>query len=876
MKNSLFILKVGFRTGWKALIILIIGMIITLAAAINNRRAEETNEKKEFALVCKEIDSKISIRLHSYALLLRSGSALFSVKDSVSRTDWHRFIQELNTDKNLPGIQGVGYAKILSGDQLQKHIRQTQEEGFPEYAIKPAGKRDVYSSVIYLEPFSGRNLRAFGYDMLTEPVRRGAMEQSCDLDLAVLSGKVTLVQETNEDVQFGALMYVPVYRENHPSATVEQRRAAILGWVYIPFRMNNLMNGILGRWDADKLNRIQLQVYDDSLSAKSLLYNSQASDLQNHRKSSGQIISIPVNFNGKRWILHFTQSTNSYYYSGKSGIIVGSGLTITLLIMALYLSMLITLSKARGTAEQSTREFGESEERFKILLNSTAEAIYGIDLDGNCTFTNKACIQLLGYTDSDQLLGKNMHDLIHYAHPDGSLMDVNDCLIFKAFIEGDGSHVDNEVLWRCDGTPFPAEYWSYPIHINGKIEGAVVTFFDITERQQTLEKINQARSEAEPAPRATRAVLSRMSHELRTPMNSILGFGQLLVIEEKLSATQKKCIGHMLNSGKHLLNLINEVLDISRIESGHIELLPEPVLINSVIREMLESVQPQADARKIKFELINRSDIQLCVIADRQRLKQVLLNLLSNAVKYNREGGSVIIEYELMAETEAGTVPVRISITDTGIGIAPYNIPRLFTPFERIGAETTATEGTGLGLAVVKKLISAMNGAIGVASEPGTGSTFWIEFPMSMDHHKINRTVNNLIIKDLNEINKQGTILYIEDNFSNIELVEQIIASQRLNITLISNIHGMETVQLAIKYQPDLILLDLNLPDIHGYDVLMLLQAEIKTREIPVVVISADAMPLQLAKLLKAGARNYLTKPLDVPAFLQEVDKWVV
>ncbi len=875
MKNSLLILKVGFRTVWKALIILIIGVLITLTVVINNRRTEETNDKKEFALVCKEINSKISIRLHSYALLLRSGSALFSVTDSVSRKDWHEFIQGLKTDKNLPGIQGVGYAKILSGDQLQKHILQTQEEGFPEYTIKPAGQRDVYSSVIYLEPFSGRNLRAFGYDMLTEPVRQRAMEQSCDSNLAVLSGKVILVQETNEDVQFGALMYVPVYRKNSPFTTIEQRRAAILGWVYIPFRMNDLMNGILGRWDADNLNRIQLQVYDDTPSSKSLLYNSQANNTINYRRPSDRIISLPVNFNGKRWILLFTQLTDSYYYSGKSKIIIVSGLTISLLIMILYLLVLKTLSKARSTAEQSIREFGESEERFKILLNSTAEAIYGIDLHGNCTFTNKACIQMLGFTDSEQLLGKNMHDLIHYAHSDGSHMDVNDCRIFKAFIEGKGSHVDDEVLWRSDGSNFPAEYWSYPLHINGEIEGAVVTFVDITERQQSIEKINQARSEAEQANLAKSEFLSRMSHELRTPMNSILGFGQLFQMEKTLNVTQKKSIQHILDSGKHLLNLINEVLDISRIESGHIELLPELVPINSVIRETLESVQPQANERHLNFELINHSDDQLYVFADRQRLKQVLLNFLSNAVKYNREGGSVTIMNELMPETEAGIIPVRISITDTGLGISASNITKLFMPFERIGAETTPTEGTGLGLAVVKKLIDAMGGKIGVESLLGKGSTFWIEFPRSVDHLKSHKNLNTLKIDDLNPTNKPGTILYIEDNLSNIELVEQIIASQRLNIRLITNMNGMQALPLAIKYEPDLILLDLNLPDVQGYEVLMLLQAEIKTSAIPIVVISADAMPQQLAKLLKAGARNYLTKPLDVPAFLLEVDKWL-
>ena len=544
--------------------------------------------------------------------------------------------------------------------------------------------------------------------------------------------------------------------------------------------------------------------------------------------------------------------------------------------MALFISLQKTLSKAMSTAELSTREFGESEERFKILLNSTAEAIYGIDLHGNCTFTNKACIQMLGFTDPQQLLGKNMHDLIHYACSDGGHMDVNDCRIFKAFIEGKGSHVDDEVLWRRDGSCFLSEYWSYPLVINGKVEGAVVTFFDITERQQSIEKLNQAKSEAEQANLAKSEFLSRMSHELRTPMNSILGFGQLLQMDKKLNITQKKSIQHILNSGKHLLNLINEVLDISRIESGHIELLPQPVLVNTIIRDTLESIQPQADARNLNFKLVFKSSDQVYVVADYQRLKQILINLLSNAIKYNREGGSVTIENELMPETETGIIPVRISITDTGLGITASNISKLFTPFERIGAETTATEGTGLGLAVVKKLCDAMGGIIGVESIPGHGSTFWIEFPLSFDQLESQKDLNKSKAMDPDQSIKQGTILYIEDNLSNIELIEEIIHSQRINIRLISNMNGKQAVPLALQHEPDLILLDLNLPDIEGYDVIKLLRGETKTKAIPVVVISADAMPQQLEKLLKAGVRNYLTKPLDIPSFLQEVDKWVL
>jgi CheY-like chemotaxis protein len=391
----------------------------------------------------------------------------------------------------------------------------------------------------------------------------------------------------------------------------------------------------------------------------------------------------------------------------------------------------------------------------------------------------------------------------------------------------------------------------------------------------SIEKINNARNEAEKANLAKSEFLSRMSHELRTPMNSILGFAQLLEMGVNLTEKQQKGVGYILNSGKHLLKLINEVLEVSRIEAGQLNLSLEPVLISTVISEVLDSLKLQAIAKEIIFDWINSPNNHLFVKADRQRLKQVLLNLLSNAVKYSNLGALVIIRAEEMPTSEEGIVPVRISITDTGSGISQLDIPKLFIPFERIGAEKTQTEGTGLGLAVVKKLMEAMGGTVGVESVPGAGSTFWIELPKSKSQLVTIQNSHVLIGQELVDGTKQGTILYIEDNASNIELVEQILSSERSNIRLISTISGKRAVSLAIEFTPDLILLDLNLPDIHGNEVIALLQAEEQTKSIPVVVISADAMPKQIEKLIKSGAKSYLTKPLNIVSFLREVDKWI-
>jgi CheY-like chemotaxis protein/two-component sensor histidine kinase len=365
-----------------------------------------------------------------------------------------------------------------------------------------------------------------------------------------------------------------------------------------------------------------------------------------------------------------------------------------------------------------------------------------------------------------------------------------------------------------------------------------------------------------------------MSHELRTPMNSILGFSQLLELSE-LTPTQKRGVNHILKSGHHLLDLINEVLDISRIEAGTISLSLEPVDVHSVIREMLDAVSPSAQERNIILEYAEPDVRNLHVRSDRQRLKQVLLNLINNAIKYNNDGGVVRLDVSVLDKRTDGEQPVLISVSDTGVGIAESDLPKIFIPFERIGAERTSTEGTGLGLSVVKKLMDVMGGEIHVRSQLGKGSEFVIELPRCMSQMEIARSGGEMSLGHDTAESRHGVVLYVEDNSSNVELVEQILKNSRPDIHLVTTKYGSQASQLAKTHHPDLILLDLNLPDIHGSEVLKHLQDDADTHDIPVVVISADAMPKQIEALLKGGARSYLTKPLGIMAFLKEVDLYV-
>lgn len=387
---------------------------------------------------------------------------------------------------------------------------------------------------------------------------------------------------------------------------------------------------------------------------------------------------------------------------------------------------------------------------------------------------------------------------------------------------------------------------------------------EIAERRHVEEALREAKQEAERANRAKSEFLSRMSHELRTPLNSIIGFGQLLELDAA-GPEQREAIGHILKGGRHLLALINEVLDIARIESGGLSISLEPVLARDVCGAALDLVRPQAAQRLITL----RAGVPdgLYVMADRQRLQQVLLNLLSNAVKYNVEGGRI----EVSCNGGASPGRVRLAVEDTGAGIAPELMGRLFTPFERLGAEQTAVEGTGLGLALSKRLVEAMDGAIWADSIPGRGTRFTLELRAAGDPTRPAVSTADASAGSQPRRIVGGTILYIEDNLANLRLIERIL-DRRTGITLMSAMQGRRALELARDHRPDLILLDLHLPDIAGRDVLAALRADRGTRDIPVVILSADATPHQIDQLRAEGARHYLTKPLDVQLLLTVLD----
>jgi len=389
-------------------------------------------------------------------------------------------------------------------------------------------------------------------------------------------------------------------------------------------------------------------------------------------------------------------------------------------------------------------------------------------------------------------------------------------------------------------------------------------------RERTHKELLSAKAAAEEASRAKSEFLSSMSHELRTPLNAILGFGQVLASNTlpTTDAQKKEFTGHILKAGWHLLTLINEVLDLAKIESGKLTLSLERVSLAEVLLECQTMVEPVAEKRGIQvtFPTLEKP---LYVHADRTRLKQILLNLLTNAIKYNRQNGTVTVECGKVSER------LRVSVTDIGMGLSSEELERLFQPFNRLGRETGAEEGTGIGLVVTKRLTELMGGAIGVKSTPGVGSVFWIDVDSSPGPEEAD-TSN--ILKPIAQTaatstaTSQSTILYIEDNPGNLKLVEQLIAF-RADLRLLTASAGRLGIELARAHRPTIILMDINLPDINGIEALRILRSDPSTAYIPVLALSANAMPRDIENGLRAGFFGYLTKPIKVNEFMDTINK---
>jgi signal transduction histidine kinase/ActR/RegA family two-component response regulator len=512
------------------------------------------------------------------------------------------------------------------------------------------------------------------------------------------------------------------------------------------------------------------------------------------------------------------------------------------------------------------------------ILTSANFSIIATDEKGIIQLFNTGAERMLGYPAAEvvnRISPSDIHDpqeVTARAHALslelGTLITPGfEALAFKA---SRGIEDQYELTYICkDGSRFPAIVSITALRDNdGAIIGYLLIGTDNSARKIAESKLNDAMAAAESANRAKTDFLSSMSHELRTPLNAILGFAQLMESgSPPPTVTQKRNLEQILKAGWYLLELINEILDLALIESGKVTLSREPVSLAELMLECRTMIEPQAHKRGIVMTF-PQFEIPLFLNADRTRLKQVLINLLYNAIKYNRQGGTVTVDCKPNADDK-----IRISISDTGAGLAPEQLAQLFQPFNRLGRQAGAEEGTGIGLVVTKRLVELMGGAIGVDSTAGAGSTFWVELLHAEAPRLVFREADNAISERtlIPEGAPRRTVLYVEDNPANLELVEQLI-SRRSDLHLLSAADGNLGIEYARAYLPDVILMDINLPGISGIEAMEILHADPSTAHIPIIALSANAVSRDIEKALEAGFFNYLTKPIKVDVFTDALD----
>jgi len=506
----------------------------------------------------------------------------------------------------------------------------------------------------------------------------------------------------------------------------------------------------------------------------------------------------------------------------------------------------------------------------RSLIESNIDALMTTDPAGIITDVNKQMEALTGCT-RDELIGAPFKN--YFTDPERAEAGIKRVL-------SESKVTDYELTARNrDGKETVVSYNATTFHDRDrKLQGVFAAARDVTERkrferlqQENNVELERAKAAAEKANLAKSDFLSSMSHELRSPLNAILGFAQLMSSDTPApSASQMASIDPILRAGWYLLDLINEILDLAQIESGKLALSLEPTSLAEVMAECQAMIEPQGQKRGIAMTF-PKFAVPCFVDADRTRLKQVLINLLSNAIKYNRVNGTVVVD---CVPTAAGQI--RISVRDTGAGLSPEMLTQLFQSFNRLGRESTAEEGTGIGLVMSKRLVELMGGVIGVESTVGAGSVFWFDLnaavPRSAKDLVAAESINLAQVLDGAALR---TLLYVEDNPANLQLVEQLIA-RRPDIRLISARDGNLGVQMARASQPDVILMDINLPGISGIEALRILREDTTTLHIPVVALSANAMPGDIHKGLLAGFFRYLTKPIKVNEFMNTLDEALV
>jgi PAS domain S-box-containing protein len=702
---------------WKSWLFLLCGIVITIISAYYTSKDISQYLEKSFLIETEEIKTRIVLRLQAHEQILRTGAAFFEASDSVSRDEWRQFIAKSQVGTNLPGIQGIGYSIIVSPALLQKHITAVRKEGFHQYTIRPQGKRDIYTSIIYLEPFNWRNQRAFGYDMFSEPIRRTAMERARDYNIAGLSGKVILVQETGKDIQPGTLMYIPVYKKNLPITTVDEKRAAIKGWIYSPYRMNDLMAGILQNRIPHDKSEIQYEIYDgEEVSAEKLLFanreNEGATDFLSIKYSAFH----KIDFYGKIWSVKFSKFTSLFTgrYSISIYLVLFGGFTASFLVFAFFVSYIDAREKTKQLY-QLTSELKQSEEKFRNFVENSHVGVFQTDITGTIFYVNNAIVKMLGYSLSNEFLSAKAP--LFYKDKAKRAEVVSE-------LRTSGKVINKEIEFVTKNGDIVLMLLN-AILVDDHIDGTAI---DITQRKIAEEELEKKSIELQQTISEKDKFFSIISHDLKSPFQGFIGITQLMAENTKdFSISELSNFSSELNNrARNLFKLLQNLLEWARVQQGAISFEPEIISLKEIVEVNVETLKQFSENKSIA--IVNETDATCKVFADKNMINSVCQNLLSNAIKFTKRSGKIFV-----TSKDTGNNFIEISVVDSGIGMSPEILSKLFKIEERVGeAGTEGEESTGLGLLLCKEFVEKNGGSIWVESVEGNGSKFSFTLPKAL------------------------------------------------------------------------------------------------------------------------------------------------
>jgi PAS domain S-box-containing protein len=846
------------------MLVLVLGVGLTLAIVSMVERLRTDEERVGFFRLVGEARDLIDRRMAVHTALLEGAAGLFAANESVTRREFAAFVERLDLRTQYPGVRGIGFSLCSTSAELPALVERMREEGFSEFAPWPDGEREEYHTIVLLEPLDARNRAALGYDMFQDLTRRLAMVAARDGGVPAASGRVELVQEISGPKQSGFLVYLPVYRGGVVPTSVDQRRAKLLGFVYSPFRADDLLRGVFGADPA-----VDIEVFDGlEPVATALMHASRRT-----RGDSPVADEAPrfeaierVRIARRDWTIRFLSR-------GREGMpgqaLLPTLLTVTGSLVSAFLAWLTFLqTRARDNAERSAHLLLIERERFRTTLGSVGEAVVATDTLGRITFMNAIAERLTGQR-AESAIGEPFESVVRLVWAEGGqplpppLVRLRERLRGTRPIEATTSA---SLLLRSDGERIPIdESIAAILDDRGGLIGTVAALRDMTDRARLLASERVAREEAERASRLKDEFVATLSHELRTPLNAMLGWTHLLRRRQGDPTAVGEAIEVIERNARSQVRMVEDLLDMTRILAGKVRLDPVPCEPRALIDAAIAAVAPQAQAKGLSVGVEIDASVD-AFFADPTRLQQIVTNLLSNAIKFTPERGTVSVTARRLFRGERAWDVIRVS--DTGIGIAPEFLPHVFDRFRQADASTTRRYGgLGLGLSIVRQLVELHGGRASAESDgPGRGARFTVEFPARADAARAAQggASDEDPIESPDGVTLEGLrVLVVDDEADAREYARAILSGEGAIVATAAG--ADEALAMLPGLLPCVVVSDIGMPDRDGYDLIRSIRRLPAERggRTPAAALTAFARVEDRRRALDAGYQLHTAKPVE-------------